>query len=116
MKEDNAKSVFSLAGFDVSDTFRLENGYWPEAYHELRAADPWWAVKTQFGWIRIGWRKRVISISWTDLKVRELLDGNSATYRTQDLDMIHVTSFGEAVTFMDKLYKLCKKEEAVKCV
>jgi hypothetical protein len=114
MKESDAKSVFSLAGFEVSSTFRLENEYWPEAYHELRAANPWWAVKTQFGWIKIGWRKRVMSISWTDLKVRELLI--ESTHRTQDLDMIHVTDFGEAVTFMIQLYRLCKKEEAAECV
>lgn len=115
MKESDAKSVFSLAGFEVDNSFRLENGYWPESYHELRAANPWWAIKTQFGWIKIGWRKKVISISWEDLKVREILDPVSET-RTQGLDHIHVSDFGQAVTMMIKLYRLCRKEEAPECV
>lgn len=41
----------------------IENGYYKES---LR---PWFVVTTPKGRIKIGWRKRVININWSDTKI-----------------------------------------------
>jgi hypothetical protein len=72
MMEPEVRSLFTLAGFSILKLWRLENKYWtmtPEHY-ELCATSPWWLVRTEFGLIEIGWRKRVISIDWSDTEFR----------------------------------------------
>jgi len=58
------QSIIQLAGFDVLAHYELANGYYPRSYTSAVLENPWWLVKTQYGLIEIGWRKRVISISW----------------------------------------------------
>lgn len=70
MTEEQAAALFLLAGFEVSRLYRLENQYWPGAYVEERKNSPWWLATTPYGAIKIGWRKRVISIDWEDTSIR----------------------------------------------
>ena len=61
MKKNEVESIFTLAGIDVIRMYELPNGYTGLIDH------PWWLVKTSAGLIKIGWRKRVISIDWSCL-------------------------------------------------
>lgn len=70
MRRDDVKALFELAGFTVHAMWELPNGYWPEAYIEMRTANPWWLVRTEFGCIQIGRRKRVWCVDWSDTKIR----------------------------------------------
>lgn len=66
----SVKRFFDDTDLTVEVIWELPNQYWPPAYQELRAIYPWWLVKTKFGLITIGWRKRVISIDWKHTKLR----------------------------------------------
>lgn len=64
------ESAFKAAGFEVEDMWELTNSYWPRSQFELILTNPWWLVKTKYGMIRVGPRKRVFVIDWEDTKVR----------------------------------------------
>lgn len=61
--EDNTKSdiveAIESTEFIISGMIRTKNRYGSEIYN-----GPWWMVDTQYGLLRIGWRKRVIEISY----------------------------------------------------
>ncbi len=61
---DTFKGILLIAGFESKKCIELANQYWPATYLLKRAQDPWWMIETQYGYITIGWRKRVISIEW----------------------------------------------------
>lgn len=67
MIEQEMRAVFLLAGFEILDFERIENQYWPDVpdYAESRAKSPWWIVRTEYGKIRLGDRKRVCRIEWS---------------------------------------------------
>lgn len=71
MTEEQVKAVFLLAGLEVKELFKLQNEYWPQHsdFDDIRRENPWWLVKTEFGLIKIGLRKRVINIDWKDTGV-----------------------------------------------
>ena len=72
MNEEMVRALFLVAGIDILNLWKIENKYWPEAYVEERRASPWWLIQTKWGMIEIGWRKRVISIDWSDTPARIL--------------------------------------------
>lgn len=55
-------------GFVVKNVFELVNGYvgWNNGY----TAVPWYLFETQHGLIKVGWRKRVISVEWDTTPLR----------------------------------------------
>lgn len=106
--EDEARALFTLAGFAVSKIWRLENGYWPDSYIALRIANPWWLVKTEIGLIAIGWRKRVLSIDWSETNVRAIVTEDDAT---KGDDRVHAYSTAKALEYLSALRKAAGKEE-----
>jgi hypothetical protein len=58
---DKLRAVFLLAGLDVKSFHKLPNGYCGDTCCLHR---PWALAETKYGLIKIGWRKRVISIEW----------------------------------------------------
>jgi len=98
--EEKVKGLFALAGLQVLNMWRLENMYWPDHanYADIRSASPWWLIKTEFGLIRIGWRKRVLSIDWTDtdrsFDVKEDV--------TKSLESCHAWSYAKAVDYLTR--------------
>ncbi len=110
MREEKAKALFLLAGFEVEKTYEIANGYWPEAYHELRRDNPWWLMKTEHGLIKIGWRKRVISIDWSDTHYRAGVVGEGIWPNTITEDEvtrsetnIHAYTYFKALEYLTKL-------------
>ena len=114
MNEESMKALFLLAGLDVESFYKLENEYWPynEAYADIRRKSPWWLVKTKFGLIKIGWRKRVISIDWSDTPYRsgvsKLADGRDIDVLTnddvtKDESMVHAYGNAKAVEYLSSL-------------
>ncbi len=85
MNEEEMKALFLLAGFEIEKSYKLANEYWPESYTDIRQNSPWWLVKTKYGMIKIGWRKRVINIDWSDTEYR---DGESKFWDGRDIDVI----------------------------
>jgi hypothetical protein len=100
MKREHALALFEMARFDVKSIHELPNGYWPAAYIEQRAASPWWLVETNIGLVKIGWRKRVIQISWTDTSYRGVVTADDVT---EDDDMVHAWSYAKALEYLAAL-------------
>ena len=114
MNEESMKALFLLAGLDVESFYKLENPYWPdhENYADIRRKSPWWLVKTKFGLIKIGWRKRVININWSDTPYRsgvsKFADGRDIEELTKDdvtksESMVHAWSNAKAVQYLSCL-------------
>jgi hypothetical protein len=97
MTEEQARAIFLLAGVPAGKLHRLENGYWPEAYVERRRDSPWWLATTEYGPVVIGWRKRVISIDWSDTKVRAIVTDHDVT---KDETGVHAWGYASAVEYL----------------
>ena len=67
MKREEVNALFTLAGLTPLRMEALIDGYGYPAddprYFETLPRKVWWFVKTQYGWIKIGWRSSVISIN-----------------------------------------------------
>lgn len=101
---DQFKALFLLAGIPVTNTHELPNGYWPDNvyYGEIRGRHPWYLVVTPYGLIKIGWRKRVLQISWTDTPARLLVTEDDVT---KDPDLVHAWTTEKALEYLTALRK-----------
>lgn len=59
------KEVFEKAGFQRIEMNPIHNEYCPTP-STCTGCAPWFLVTTEIGTIKIGWRKRVINIDWTE--------------------------------------------------
>lgn len=57
------KAILLLAGIEAKRIHQLPNGYCGDLCCPHR---PWMLAETKYGPIKIGWRKRVLSIEWTN--------------------------------------------------
>ncbi len=96
-------AVFTLAGLKALQVFETENGYYS------RGGAPWLLVKTQFGMIHIGWRKRVISINWLDTGVEYTV----ADDVTKEVSMCHAWSYAKAVEYLTGFRREAEKSYCV---
>jgi hypothetical protein len=96
MNEEQAKSIFISAGFEVLKLYELTNQYWGKN----DVVGPWWLVKTPIGFIRIGWRKRVIEIDWSDTGIRKIITESDVT---KDETMVHAYTVPLAVEYLQLL-------------
>lgn len=99
MNEAQMRAIFLLSGIEIISVFELANGYWPDVpnYAELRRESPWWLVRTAAGLVQIGWRKRVISVDWSDTCVRQVVTPDDVT---KEDTMVHAYSYGKAVEYL----------------
>ncbi|MCD0160309.1 hypothetical protein IHN63_03210 [Deinococcus sp. 6YEL10] len=69
MRGDQLQALMLLSGFEIREYRTTANQYWPDVpdYFEVRAANPWWVVQTQYGPLTIGRRKRVWEINWSEI-------------------------------------------------
>ncbi len=77
----------------------------PSEYQSIdRYARPWFIVTTRRGRIKVGWRKRVIVIDWSESNNRDTANAmfpNEDT--TKDGCMIHAWSYAKARTYIDRI-------------
>lgn len=98
---DKLTSLFVSAGFDTIYVETIDNEYCSgSCYYHL----PWIVVTTQKGHIKLGWRKRVINIDWSDSNIN--LDGNKifkGENVTTGEKYIHAWSYEKAIEYLSKL-------------
>jgi hypothetical protein len=100
---EEVTSILTLAGLKPERMWELANGYWPlaPAYDDVRS--PWWLAQTSIGLIRIGSRKRVISIEWDACKVRGIVTTDDVT---KGETMVHAWSASKAIEYLQRLRQL----------
>ena len=97
MDSKEVDSIFYLAGIEILNKWELVNQYWPKSYVERIQNSPWWLVKTELGLIRIGWRKRVMSIDWSDTEIRKIVTEHDVTKSEEG---VHASSSLMAVEYL----------------
>lgn len=109
MNEERMKALFLLTGFEIEKSYELVNEYWGTDQPD----SPWWLVKTEYGMIKIGWRKRVINIDWSDTEYKA---GESKFWDGRDIDVItnddvtkdpthiHAWGYAKAVEYLTTLH------------
>jgi hypothetical protein len=137
--EDEVRGLFTVAGFETLAVRQLPNGYCglhlrpyaeavkvPRVYVQgetpldyealqflneaVRALrEPWWFVKTRWGWIEIGWRKRVISICWADCAGPLDVTQDDVT---KNGELVHAWSMVKAVEYLTTLREELQKRDA----
>ncbi len=101
MTREEAKSLFTLAGIPVLNIKPLIDGYnyGPEdsRFYKTLPEKVWWFVKTAAGWVEIGWRRRVISINWSDTPVRKIVTEDNVT---KDEEGVHAWDIATALKYL----------------
>lgn len=101
MSEEELRALFLLAGIVIRRVHKLPNGYCPlTCACSICATRPWWLVETEFGIVKIGWRKRVIEIDWESTAIREEVTSNDVT---QSEVMVHAWGYSKAVEYLQEL-------------
>lgn len=104
--QDKAWAFMLLAGFDVRRTWRLQNEYYPETleYAWLRMTNPWFLFETQHGLIKIGLRKRVVSVDWgaTDIRLAQVTSDDVTQHDT----MVHAWTPLKLLEYLQTLNEL----------
>lgn len=100
MKQSHVTALFEMAGFEVKSLHELPNGYWPESYVELRRDNPWWLAETEIGLVKIGWRKRVISIEWPNTARRVIVTDDDVTKHET---LVHAYGYAKALEYLTAL-------------
>jgi hypothetical protein len=105
MDQQQVYALATLAGFKNCGYEKIRNDYWPSHsdYDHLREQYPWWIVTTEFGSIRIGYRKRVIHIDWINTNRRGVVTEDDVT---KDDYMVHAWNLGTAVTYLKAIATL----------
>lgn len=100
MPIDKLMALFAIAGIPIiGEPIKLQNKYWQG--HDTKYYHPWWFVKTARGWIEIGWRKRVISIDWTDTDIRRVVTDDDVT---KGAEYVHAYSEAKASEYLTTLW------------
>lgn len=89
--EEKYLSLFKLSNITVLKHWSLTNQY--------NGSEPWLLVKTQFGLIKIGWRKRVINIDWSDTEIKYIVEDDV----TKDETFAHAYGYEKAITYLTEL-------------
>ena len=112
---EKLKAVFLLAGIDVKSFHQLPNGYCGDQCCPHR---PWGLAETKYGLIKIGWRKRVISIEWS--KELNIHGNNTLAKDEQKTDKscgttswengVHAWGWAKAVSQMTNFVELAERD------
>jgi hypothetical protein len=109
--EEKMLALFSLANIKIHSVWRLPNYYFENCEDEvgkhIAKTSPHWLVKTDKGLIRLGWRKRVLEIDWTDTKIEKIVTEDEVT---KNEHLVHAYTIPDAVKYLQSL-----AEEINKC-
>lgn len=89
--------LFTKAGFHWFVLDEIQNEYWVSSLLE-----PWYLCRTLAGTINIGWRKRVMSIDWSDTRL-DLSDLFKSEDVTKGPHMIHAWGHDKAINYLTKV-------------
>ena len=98
-------ALLALFGDNKIYVKEIPNQYYPDSVF------PWFTVYTTKGPIRIGWRKRVINIDWSESNIphfpEDLFAGEDTTIGSRVLEdrYIHAWGYEKAKEYIDKLLK-----------
>lgn len=95
------EGIFKAAGATAIHMRELPNGYCPRPCCHNK---PWFKVTSEIGPVTIGWRKRVISIDWSESDVPDyatLLFKDEET--TREKQLIHAWSEVKATEYIRRL-------------
>ncbi len=67
---------------------------------------PWFIITTSIGRIKIGWRKRVIHLEWTDSLVKQTADELFAGDMTKYDRVIHAWGYEKATEYINRLFEV----------
>lgn len=113
MKQQEAEGLFALAGINVLNIKPLPDGYGcgpsDPRYFEKPQRCAWWFVKTKLGWVEIGWRKRVISIDWSDTPVRAIITEDDVTKSDTS---VHAWTLVKALEYLTRLKEVMEARDA----
>jgi len=118
MTEEQVKALFLLSGIKTKSYHKLENQYWPlcKTYDDIRRNSPWWLVQTEFGFIKVGWRKNVMLIDWADTPYRIgegqhfkdrpecIIPGITSDDVTQGATFIHAWGYHKALQYLTLIH------------
>lgn len=107
--EDRYKSLFIAAGFQITEMHQLMNEYWPRCkeYSMLIMENPWYLFKTQHGYIKIGRRKNVFSLSWELTDLREIITEDDVTKYPE---LVHAWSWEDLSKYLFALKQAFDKQ------
>lgn len=95
--EQERTSLLSLFGNAPIYVEPIPNGYCHQACCEHR---PWFVVTTKIGRIKIGWRKRVINIDWSETLAPKAEELFAAETSTKGDKMIHAWGYEKAKEYI----------------
>ena len=107
MSEDEVKALFLLSGIALYSQVPIDNRY--DQTSELWNG-PWWECRTRCGKVTIGWRKRVIEITWHTFAVP---DDEPITHDdvTKGPDYVHAWSSAKAVEYLTSMRRAFERAE-----
>lgn len=99
MNRKEAEGLVALSGIQYRSIYETPNQYWGG---KNDITGPWWLVVTQHGIIRIGWRKRVVEIDWSDTgRSVEVTKDNV----TKEPMLVHAWGYPKAVEYLTALWR-----------
>lgn len=96
------EAIFQIAKIPILKHWSLANPYWPDYHNYFRVSLNWFLFRTKYGLIKIGWRKRVISIEWEDTNIRKIVTEDNVT---KDETSVHAWGEEKAVEYLKELVK-----------
>jgi len=97
------EECFSKAGYTDIEITPIPNEYCHDIYNCTMCAD-WLNVKTKWGVIKIGWRKRVINIDWSGCKI---IPDVNVIFKNEDVtkgeDFIHAWGWEKCTDYLTSL-------------
>ena len=98
---DKLKDLFKEAGFESIYVKVIDNQY---SNHPVYFSNPWIEVTTTKGLIKIGWRKRVINLDWSESDINVYAETLFAQENVTKGDkLIHCWSYEKAIEYLIKL-------------
>lgn len=99
MTKEQIQGLITLTNFPATGLWEMANQYWPRCadYAKTIIESPWWLVRTPWGMVTVGWRKRVISIDWSDTPLSLIVTKDDVT---KDNNSVHAWSIDDAVKYM----------------
>lgn len=95
-------SILSCFGPHVFYVDEIPNGYCNQACCSMK---PWFIVTTSIGRFKIGWRKRVIHLEWTETQVQYKASDLFTDDVTKEARMIHAYGYDKAKEYIDRIFK-----------